>query len=185
MDDPDRLRLAYHEAGHVLAAVTINVPVGGVTLASADGMAAHTAGVPPVEARRTRDALLVMVCDTAVIAAAGAAGEGLWWDSYGAALGADPGLAARIRDASSAADDAKLDQLAALAAELSDDGDGTGSGPWIARRKADAAGIVAVGVPRVGFLAACLARAGSLTAGEIGDILGVPGQTPSGGLGRA
>ena len=150
-----------------------------MTLASAGDKAACTV-VPLEAARRTRLATLAVVTDRAVVAAAGAEGADLWWSgSDGMAMrAADPGVAARVRTAGCAHDDAVLGELAGMAVELSGGGDGQA---WLAARRADAAGIITVNAPRVRYLAACLARAGTLSCDEISGILGaVPAAGESG-----
>jgi hypothetical protein len=171
MDDPlDRLRLAFHEAGHVLAAVHLNIPVASVTVARAGDMAAHTAAPLPADVRYTEDALAVRIAHCAVVAAAGAAGEDEWWDGDDGLWlrGRNPELVERLRAAACSADDAKLAELAGLAAELAGR---TDTGAWIDHCRAGAAVIVAASVSRLRVLAAELAARGTLTGAEIAAVL--------------
>ena len=99
--DSLRLLRAFHEAGHLVAAVTLGVDVLAVTLAPGDtSMAGCTTTGRRCTGRCTDAARLASVTDEGVLAAAGRFGEAIWWegvsgpgDGGGAAglLGADHG----------------------------------------------------------------------------------------------
>ena len=170
--DSLRLLRAFHEAGHLVAAVALGVDVLAVSLAPGDtSMAGCTTTGRRCTGRCTDAALLASVTDEGVVAAAGRFGEAIWWEGVSgrAMAAARPGCSARITAASVAHDDEILRERARDAAALSG---GTAAGAWTARRLADAAAVVAVRRRAVTALAVELYSAGELDGSEVREILG-------------
>ena len=170
--DSLRLLRAFHEAGHLVAAVALGVDVLAVTLAPGDtSMAGCTTTGRRCTGRCTDAARLAAVCDEAVLAGAARFGEGIWWDGVtGRAMeAAAPGCSARITAASVAHDDVLMAERAADACALSGS---DAAGAWLARRLADAAAIIAAQRSAVVTLALELAAAGELDGGQVAAVLG-------------
>ena len=171
MNESERLRLAFHESGHAVAAVALGERIERVWISGDGGSHGMTEVAPREPSRVSVPALLAGICQAAVVSAAGAAGESLWWDSPAGramAAAANPELAAAVRSGSSADDDASVAELAGFAAELSG---GTGLAEWIGRRRADAAAVVAARARDIAEVAIELAAAGELTGAEVAAVL--------------
>ena len=170
--DSLRLLRAFHEAGHLVAAVALGVDVLAVTLAPGDmSMAGCTTTGRRCTGRCTDAARLASVTDEGVVAAAGRFGEAIWWEGVsGRAMeAARPGCSARITAASVVHDDLIVASLARDACALSG---GAAVDAWTARRLADAAAIVAARRRAVTALAVELYSASELDGGQVAAVLG-------------